>query len=435
MDQKNEKSIDKSENQVIENQEKSFSDYIQAFKNKKGESLEKDPKYAALVKEHKFWDTQPVPKITETPENISGPISESKRTFSDLTKLPADFKWKEIDLCDDNQIQLLYQLLYENYVEDDEGEFRFNYSIDFLRWALLPPNSEKDLYFGITHGQDNKLVGFISGLIVELEIEGKHVKASEVNFLCVKKEFRSHSMASVLIKELVRRSNLLGVWQGIYTSGTLLPTPFSQARYYHRNLNFKKLTEVRFSYLPPNQKLSVHEKLYELPECRELSPGMKLRETRESDLKAIRTLLLEKLKKSSIHQSYSKKETAHWFTHRPGILESYVIETNGKITDFFCFYCICSSILNNKKYKEIKAAYSYYFVNGELTTEELYQFALLKAKENGYDVLNALDIMDNPTIFENLKFKPGDGYLNYYLYNWRLSNKFILPSQIGIVLM
>jgi len=29
--------------------------------------------------------------------------------------------------------------LAENYVEDDDSMFRFDYSIDFLRWALLPP--------------------------------------------------------------------------------------------------------------------------------------------------------------------------------------------------------------------------------------------------------------------------------------------------------
>lgn len=30
----------------------------------------------------------------------------------------------------------VYTLLKENYVEDDDNMFRFDYSIDFLRWAL-----------------------------------------------------------------------------------------------------------------------------------------------------------------------------------------------------------------------------------------------------------------------------------------------------------
>ena len=32
------------------------------------------------------------------------------------------------------QLQELYQLLNENYVEDDDNMFRFDYSADFLLW-------------------------------------------------------------------------------------------------------------------------------------------------------------------------------------------------------------------------------------------------------------------------------------------------------------
>lgn len=35
-----------------------------------------------------------------------------------------------------------------------------------------------------------------------------------------------------------------------FTSGQVLPTPFAQARYYHRSLNPKKLIDVQFSSLP-----------------------------------------------------------------------------------------------------------------------------------------------------------------------------------------
>ncbi len=33
----------------------------------------------------------------------------------------------------------VYTLLVENYVEDDDNMFRFDYSREFLRWALLVP--------------------------------------------------------------------------------------------------------------------------------------------------------------------------------------------------------------------------------------------------------------------------------------------------------
>jgi hypothetical protein len=45
-----------------------------------------------------------------------------------------------------------------------------------------------------------------------VKLDQKTVPCTEVNFLCVKKEYRSHYIATTLIKEVVRKSNLIGVW-------------------------------------------------------------------------------------------------------------------------------------------------------------------------------------------------------------------------------
>lgn len=37
----------------------------------------------------------------------------------------------------------------------------------------------------------------------------------------------------------------------------------------------------------------------------------------------------------------------------------------------------------------------------------------------GADVFNALDVMQNKTVLESLKFGIGDGNLHYYLYNYK----------------
>jgi hypothetical protein len=37
----------------------------------------------------------------------------------------------------------------------------------------------------------------------------------------------------------------------------------------------------------------------------------------------------------------------------------------------------------------------------------------------GFDVFNALDLMENKEFLEKLKFGVGDGFLQYYLYNWK----------------
>jgi glycylpeptide N-tetradecanoyltransferase len=49
------------------------------------------------------------------------------------------FEWFNINVKDDKEVKSLYKLLTKNYVEDDDNMFRFDYSIEFLRWALTPP--------------------------------------------------------------------------------------------------------------------------------------------------------------------------------------------------------------------------------------------------------------------------------------------------------
>ena len=48
-------------------------------------------------------------------------------------------------------------------------------------------------------------------------------------------------------------------------------------------------------------------------------------------------------------------------------------------------------------------------------------------------MFNALDLMQNAQTFEELKFGSGDGFLQFYLYNWKCA---AMPaSQVGIVLL
>lgn len=230
-----------------------FKSYMQCFQGQSENRIKSSRKWDQLCKERKFWDTQPVIKVREANKiRKTGPIKtkEQHEITDEPTKLPSGFKWRNFNLKDDTDIKDLYYLLYENYVEDDGGVFRFNYSKEFLQWALMPPGYDKDLYFGITYTNKKKevvLVGFISGIILNVNLEDKVVPLTEVNFLCVHKKYRKFSMASVLIREVVRRSNTKDIFQGLFTSGTMLPTPFAQTRYWHRSLNPEKLIKVNIN--------------------------------------------------------------------------------------------------------------------------------------------------------------------------------------------
>ena len=88
------------------------------------------------------------------------------------------------------QLKELYELLTENYVEDDDNMFRFDYSPEFLRWALMPPEYLKDWHTGV-RSKTSKLVGFISAVPAKIRIIDVDKKMVEINFLCVHKKLRS----------------------------------------------------------------------------------------------------------------------------------------------------------------------------------------------------------------------------------------------------
>ena len=148
-------------------------------------------KYLRKVKtedDYKFWNTQPgialinffisllphspelVLKMKETfndNEDVVGPI-EMNEKVGDVKpgpyNMPAGFVWCSLDVKDPVQLQEIYKLLTENYVEDDDAQFRFDYSVEFLQWALTPPGYYADWHVGVRTEKTGKLMGCITGI-------------------------------------------------------------------------------------------------------------------------------------------------------------------------------------------------------------------------------------------------------------------------------
>jgi len=398
-----------------------------------GGAVEKPPS------EYKFWSTQPVPKLNEvitTNEEIN-PDPPLDKIRSEPYTLPDGFKWDTLLLDDPLVLKEVYVLLNENYVEDDDNMFRFDYSPEFINWALQPPGWHKEWHCGVRVAKSNKLVGFISAVPAHIRITAetqtekieKSKQMVEINFLCVHKKLRSKRLAPVLIKEITRRVNMKGVFQAVYTAGVVLPKPIGTCRYWHRSLNPKKLIEVKFSHLSRNMTMQRHLKLYRLPEQTKVN-GLRIFEPK--DIEAVTALLNDYLSKFSLSPVFSAPEVEHWFSPKPNIINSYVVEREGKITDFMSFYCLPSTVMNHPTHKNIKAAYSFYNVATSTSWVDLMSDALILAKKDDFDVFNALDLMENLEFLEKLKFGIGDGNLQYYFYNWRCPD--MVPTKIGLVL-
>ncbi|XP_039334513.1 glycylpeptide N-tetradecanoyltransferase 2 isoform X4 [Saimiri boliviensis] len=322
---------------------------------------------------YQFWDTQPVPKLDEVVTSHGAIEPDKDNVRQEPYSLPQGFMWDTLDLGNAEVLKELYTLLNENYVEDDDNMFRFDYSPEFLLWALRPPGWLLQWHCGVRVSSNKKLVGFISAIPANIRIYDSVKKMVEINFLCVHKKLRSKRVAPVLIREITRRVNLEGIFQAVYTAGVVLPKPVATCRYWHRSLNPRKLVEVKFSHLSRNMTLQRTMKLYRLPD----SPS-------------------------------------------------------GKLTDFLSFYTLPSTVMHHPAHKSLKAAYSFYNIHTETPLLDLMSDALILAKSKGFDVFNALDLMENKTFLEKLKFGIGDGNLQYYLYNWRCPGTD--SEKVGLVL-
>ncbi|KIJ16792.1 hypothetical protein PAXINDRAFT_131704 [Paxillus involutus ATCC 200175] len=398
--------------------------------------------------EHKFWVTQPVPQPGEEAPVEDGYIEPTK-AIEDVRQepypLPKDFEWSILDINDPKQIKEVHDLLSLNYVEDDEAAFRFQYSAEFLEWALKPPGYCKEWHIGVRVSSNKKLVAFISGVPTTLRVRGNVFRASEINYLCVHKKLRSKRLAPVLIKEVTRQVNLCGVAQAIYTAGVVIPTPVSTCRYYHRSLNIPKLIDVKFTYVPRNMTLARMIRIFKTDATPSL-PG--LREIEEKHVGEVADLFARYMQRFDMVPIMTVDEIQHQFISGRGDMDqpsdnyrrpkqvtwTYVVEDpeTHRVTDFFSFYSLPSTIINHPKHNLLEAAYLFYYasdvafvpgedVDGKLKKrlDQLIGDALIIANQAKFDVFNALTLMDNVCFLEDLKFGAGDGLLNFYLYNWR----------------
>ncbi|KAJ2342316.1 glycylpeptide N-tetradecanoyltransferase [Coemansia sp. RSA 2618] len=458
--------------------------------------MQEDPALTKLQREemaeksavHEFWNTQPVPKSAEvvTKEGALHAPLERDQIRATPYALPSDtMEWCVVDVEDAGEMKELYLLLTENYVEDKDEMFRFNYSAEFLNWALMPPGFEHDWHVGVRDAGTKKLIAFISGVPLDMMVRDKTMQMAEINYLCLHKSLRGQRMAPLMIKEVTRRIHLKGIFQAVYTVGKLLPKPVATCRYFHRSLNPRKLAETGFS-----QKLSGAE-LQKVVAAMRLPPAPAvagLREMRKGDVGQVRKLLNRFLKTrfEMVPVFRTDAEVAHWLLPRTDVVWTFVVEDAehpGRITDFFSFYSLPSAVLKGEPrsragrsmppaarskpvYKSVNAAYLFYYgtrtdYDVALTDSERAlcegakrEKALIKAKTNdliqarllslmgdalvlaknaGFDVFNCLDMMDNSMFTQELKFGPGDGYLRYYLFNYMA--RAIESPKVGFVML
>uniref|UniRef100_A0A3Q3X940 Glycylpeptide N-tetradecanoyltransferase n=1 Tax=Mola mola TaxID=94237 RepID=A0A3Q3X940_MOLML len=392
------------------------------------------PRTLQQARKHKyqFWETQPVPRLDGTGDGAvtHGPITDGEVSVREEPySLPKGFSWDTLDLSNPTVLKELCGLLNENYMEDDDNTIRFDFSLEYLQWALKPPNWVDQWHCGVRVDSNQKLVGFIAAVPADILIYETEKRLVQVKLLCVHKKLRLKRMTPVLIRELTRRVNRQGLYQAVYTTVNMLPTPLSSCRYWNRSLNPRKLIEVNHPGAMQNMNLRRAVKFNRLPEVTK-TPG--LRPATNEDLAGIQSVLQESLCNFDLSPLMSLQEVEHWLLPRKNVIDTYVVEGNdGTLTGVVSFYSIFSRVLNHPVHTGLRAAHLLYIASTATDLADLMEDTLVLAKSKGFDVFSAFDVMDNCSFLEKLKFSVSDVSLHYYLYNWMCPT---MSSDKGLVL-
>jgi glycylpeptide N-tetradecanoyltransferase len=361
---------------------------------------------------YKFWKTQPI--------DISKNLCENKPVIDiDINTIKKEpiilqepFQWCDLDISNETELDLVYNFLLTYYCDDINDERRFHYSKETLKWFLMPYNYYKDLLVGVK--VNGKLVATIFGIPMTVKIYDKVIKIIEINFLCIHQSIRNKRLTPILIKEITRRTNLHGIFQAFYTASPQLPNVLMNCLYYHRPLNVPKLVDIDFMTKPPKISIQGYSRLFKIIE----KPTINIRPIKETDFIIACQMLNEYHKKFNISILFEQEDFNHHFLFRKNVIESYVVETNGIISDFISFFFIPSKLLTNKKYSEITRGFLYYYFNTKTDLDKLVENGLYFMKENGIDVVNCVKQYNNEQFINKLKFMEGTGGLNFYFFNW-----------------
>ena len=360
-----------------------------------------------IKKEYKFWETQLVPKFNENNSDKLGPI-KSEIKYEDISKEPIelpekDMEWVLIDINKKGELEKIYNFLIKNYYEVQE--YKEQYSLDFLKWQFSPieNNPHKNILLSIQ--KKGKIIGFFSGLPLKLSVYGKEILTYNISFLCIDSDYRHKKLAEYMFKEMFRRSYLEKVFQNIFVSKLLIPKPFAECTYYYANVKDKV-------------------KKYKLK--KESSDKFRLME--KKDVKDVYDLISNSQKQFKIYSIFSEEEIEHWFIPIKNVIYSFVKEDeNNNITDFTSFYVVNALIDNMKE----KWCYIYFNIATSMSSEKLFENALVLAEQSGIDYYIGNSINNYENILKKYKFNSNiedeDSYgsLKYYF------NNFLCPETDG----
>ena len=307
--------------------------------------------------------------------------------------LPQGFHWVTLSSSDVEEIV--------KFIKKHHGGMK-NVSKDYVmhnivNYYITYPNARSEWQFGI-QATGGKLVGTILAIPIHIHIE-KQTKVFIFTSITIHKRYHNKRIIYMLIKELVRRTNLFNINQ-LILSGKPLLKPISTITFW--TFTFNKPTS---SQLPSSPR----------------TPGW--RRMTSEDVPSALALINKWSSQFEIRQVLNSEEVSHSFLLQKDVY-TYVVEDKYRnITD------LISYLLPSMHQTQVCAGITT-VVSTETPVKQLIIDALVCARENGATTVSICQYNIESDILASLSFLPSENY-TFHFYNYRYHE--ILQAKFWIL--
>ena len=337
-----------------------------------------------------YWIDQPFDTTIKTPEIkiIKSELSKNNNDF-----LPEGFALRTLSV---SNLDDIYGLLNNHYIEDNNHIARISFSKDFLYWYLkyIPPG----FIVGMTY--KNKLVGMITAIFIDMIIYDKRIKVPYINFLCIQSKIRKLGLAQFLFNEIKERLTNIKITYAFFTGMKQVTQSFCRTKDFIIPINYKKLEEGGF----------LEEDLTPIPKMEDNPLHLMV----AADIETVLPKLNKYLEKFSVKPYFTNDSVYHFLLPKKNIVYSFVNRNQkGDVTDFICVYKNYLYCIDKNKVVSV-GQLSFYFCE-TMTITQLVSYLLDKLPSYGIDQLVFRDTGENMKI--NITKFSTNGELYYFFYN------------------
>ena len=224
---------------------------------------------------------------------------------------------------------------------------------------------------------NNKLVGFVGGVEVNMQVFQNQKKVLLSKFLCLHNKIRNKNVTPKLLTLFMNKCNSLGVDVSLFSSKNVFWRPVCKLETFHRPINYQKLHDVKYCYHDKNTKLEDIIKSYSLPD--EVTTNLFV-EMNETHIDESFNLFNEYKEKFNIYPNFTKEQFSSLMLNEE--MKSYVItDDNNKVLDFISYLNVNLNVLNSSSNEKLRVAKLKYYTTENKSIIFMIKNILITAKK------------------------------------------------------